>query len=67
MATGSIKKLVHDKGFGFIAIDGGDDVFFHHSSYEGSFEGLQEGQKVECGVEDGPKGPRATNVKVMAA
>ena len=62
MPQGSIKKLVADRGFGFINTDTGD-VFFHLSSLaEGVFEDLQEGQQVEFETEDGPKGPQATNV-----
>ena len=54
-----------DRGFGFIAVEGQDDeVFVHHTSLDGISE-LREGQKVEFEVEDGPKGPRANNVKVV--
>lgn len=65
MAQGTIKKIVADKGFGFISGDRGD-VFFHHSSVVNSaFDDLQEGQSVEYEVEQGKggKGPRAINVK----
>lgn len=63
MAQGKIKKLVADKGFGFIAGDRGD-LFFHHSCLEGvSIEELQEGQLVEYSIGDSPKGPRAENVR----
>ena len=62
MASGKIKKLVSDKGFGFIQTDG-EDVFFHRSSVEGTtFEELQEGQVVEFNIGQGPKGARAENV-----
>ncbi len=65
MPEGTIKKLVSDKGFGFISADAGD-LFFHHSAVEGiSFEELQEGQTVEYTSGQGPKGPRAENVKVI--
>ena len=61
---GTVKKWL-DRGFGFIAVEGQDDeVFVHHTSLDGISE-LREGQKVEFEVEDGPKGPRATNVKVV--
>ncbi|MCH2127958.1 MAG: cold shock domain-containing protein [Pirellulaceae bacterium] len=64
MPQGTIKKLITDKGFGFIEGDQGD-IFFHHSSLvEVSIESLQEGQLVEYEVGSGPKGPRAENVKV---
>lgn len=63
MPQGTIKKLT-DKGFGFIEGEGGD-VFFHHSSLvEVAFDNLREGQKVEYEEGNGPKGPRAENVRV---
>lgn len=63
MAQGTIKKLVSDKGFGFIAGDG-KELFFHQSSVEGAnFDDLREGQSVEFTEGQGPKGPRAENVK----
>ena len=66
MAEGTIKKLISAKGFGFIGpADGSDDVFFHSSGIENaSFEELQEGQSVEFELGDGPKGPRAENIRV---
>lgn len=65
MSQGTIKKLVSDKGFGFIAGDDGE-LFFHHSSVEGgSFETLQEGQAVEFSKGRGPKGPRAEAVRAL--
>jgi len=61
--SGKIKKLVTDKGFGFIEGDR-DDMFFHHSAVMGvTFEELHEGQTVEYDIGSGPKGPRAENVK----
>ncbi|MDA7977149.1 MAG: cold shock domain-containing protein [Pirellulales bacterium] len=63
MPQGKIKKLVSDKGFGFIQ-GNGDDMFFHHSVVQGSsFEELREGQMVEYEVGSGPKGPRAESVR----
>ena len=63
MAEGTIKKLT-DKGFGFIDIGGGDDIFFHSSALvEVSYEELREGQRVTLTEGQGPKGPRAENVK----
>lgn len=65
MARGNIKKLVADKGFGFIAGEKGD-VFFHLSSVQGKrFEELTEGLPVEYEAEMGEKGQRATSVKVV--
>ncbi len=65
MPQGTIKKLT-DKGFGFIEGERGD-IFFHHSSVEGTtYEALHEGQVVEYQEGQGPKGPRAENVTVVA-
>ena len=64
MAQGTIKKLITEKGFGFIAGDGGE-LFFHHSALVGvTMEELQEGQAVEFEEGRGPKGPRAENVRL---
>jgi CspA family cold shock protein len=67
MALGKVKKLVQDKGFGFIQTDSGEDVFFHHSTVaDQGFDGLTEGQQVEYTIEQGQsskgKGPRAASV-----
>ncbi len=65
MATGTVKWFNESKGFGFITPDDGSkDVFVHFSaiSSEG-FRTLAEGQQVSFDVEDGPKGPQATNVR----
>lgn len=63
MPEGTIKKVIADKGFGFIEGERGD-LFFHHSAVEGtSIEDLQVGQTVSYDVGSGPKGPRAENVK----
>lgn len=64
MPQGKIKKLT-DKGFGFIGGEGGD-MFFHFSALvDVTFEELHEGQLVEYEVGQGPKGPRAENVRVV--
>jgi len=63
MAQGTIKKMIWDKGFGFIDHQG-QDLFFHSSSVEETtFDELSEGQAVEFTEGQGPKGPRAENVK----
>ena len=65
MSQGTIKKLISDKGFGFIEGDRGE-LFFHHSAVEGTtFETLREGQAVEYTEGRGPKGPRAESVKLV--
>ena len=64
MPQGKIKKLVSDRGFGFIEGERGE-LFFHHSEVQGvSFEDLHEGQAVEYTVGQGRKGPCATSVRV---
>ena len=65
MAEGTIKRLVADRGFGFIAASGDNEYFFHRSGVD-NFDSLQVGQSVTFDVEQGPKGPRAGNVKVTA-
>jgi CspA family cold shock protein len=64
MPTGTIKKLVADRGFGFIAAEDGKEFFFHRSGIEGDFDSLRGGEKVTFEVEASPKGPRARSVRV---
>lgn len=65
MATGKVKRLVQERGFGFIAADDGREIFFHRSGVEGTrFEVLREGQRVSFEVERGQKGPRAVRVQL---
>ncbi len=65
MPQGTIKKLVTDKGFGFIQGERGD-LFFHHSALEGAeIEDLRQGQRVQYEEGRGPKGPRAERVRVV--
>ena len=64
MPQGTVKKLLADKGFGFIEGERGD-IFFHHSALEGvTIEELNVGQPVEYEEGRGPKGPRAENVRL---
>jgi CspA family cold shock protein len=64
MPQGTIKKLIANKGFGFIEGERGE-LFFHHSALEGAtIEALREGQAVTYEEGRGPKGPRAENVKL---
>ena len=63
--TGTIKKVVKDKGFGFITPDdGGEDLFAHFSAIQmNGFKTLKEGQKVQFEVTQGPKGKQASNIQ----
>ena len=67
MATGTVKWFNAEKGFGFIAPDdGGADVFAHYSAISSSgYRSLDENQKVEFDVTQGPKGPQAENVRAL--
>ena len=66
MHIGKIKKLVRDRGFGFIDDTDGREIFFHQSSLiDVKFDGINEDQKVEFEVEKSPKGPRAINIRVI--
>ncbi len=68
MATGTIKKLLRERGFGFIQRQGSIELFFHRSALQGeAFDTLAEGQAVEFDVERGDKGLRAANMKVSPA
>ena len=67
MHTGKIKKLVQDRGFGFISDLDGREIFFHQSSVaDNGFESLKQDQQVEFDVEKSPKGPRAINLRAIA-
>ena len=64
MANGTIKRLVRDRGFGFIRDAGGQEWFFHRSSVKaGNFEQLNEGKHVSFDEEPSSKGPRAGNIR----
>ena len=63
MAEGTVKWFNDAKGFGFIEQDNGPDVFVHFSAIGGDgFKSLAEGERVSFDVQDGPKGPQASNV-----
>lgn len=65
MNTGIVKWFNSQKGFGFITQDGGSDMFVHYSDIAGKgYRCLNEGDEVEFEVEQGDKGPKATNVRV---
>ncbi len=65
MATGTIKKVIADKGFGFIAAEDEKEYFFHRSSVDSSldFDRLIGGERVQFEIEQNPKGPRAAQVR----
>jgi len=65
---GRVKKLVPDRGFGFVRGDDGKEVFFHRSGLGANdYDALSEGDVVEYVVQEGPRGPRAENVRAVAA
>ena len=64
MPTGTVKWFNDTKGFGFIQQESGNDVFVHQSDIQSQgFRSLQEGQRVEFELTEGPKGPKAANVR----
>ena len=64
MAQGTVKWFNNEKGYGFIAVDGGQDVFVHYSAIQAQgFKSLAEGDRVEFEVTRGPKGLQALNVR----
>jgi CspA family cold shock protein len=64
--VGTVKWFSAEKGYGFIARDGGDDVFVHQSVIQAEgYRTLEEGQRVEFSVEQGAKGLKAANVKLQ--
>ncbi|MGH9750315.1 MAG: cold-shock protein [Candidatus Polarisedimenticolia bacterium] len=66
MSNGRVKWFNNSKGYGFIEVEGGKDVFVHFSAIAGSgYRSLEEGQAVEFEVQQGAKGPQAANVKVV--
>lgn len=66
MVEGTVKWFNDEKGFGFIEVENGADVFVHHNAINaGGFKSLSEGQKVTFEIEQGQKGPAATNVSVV--
>ena len=63
---GTIKKVIRQRGFGFIAAEDGKEIFFHRSALEGvDFDALEEGASVEFDVEESPKGARAAKIRIV--
>ena len=66
MAQGTVKWFNNEKGYGFIAVDGGQDVFVHYTAIQSDgYRSLDENQRVEFEVVQGPKGPQADAVRVV--
>ncbi|ADV92919.1 cold-shock protein CspD [Bacillus subtilis] len=63
MQNGKVKWFNNEKGFGFIEVEGGDDVFVHFTAIEGDgYKSLEEGQEVSFEIVEGNRGPQASNV-----
>ncbi len=68
MTTGTVKKVISDRGFGFITAEDGKEYFFHRGALDSSldFDRMSGGEKVEFNIEQSPKGPRAIGVKASS-
>jgi cold shock protein len=67
MAQGTVKWFNAEKGYGFIAVDGGNDLFVHYTAIDmEGYRSLEDGQRVEFEVGQGPKGPQAEQVRIVA-
>lgn len=66
MTNGIVKWFYSEKGFGFISVEGGDDVFAHFSAINlDGFKTLEEGQKVSFDIVEGARGPQAANITIL--
>ena len=66
MAQGTVKWFNAEKGYGFIAVDGGQDLFVHYTAIDmEGYRSLEDGQRVEFEVGQGPKGPQAESVRIV--
>lgn len=66
MNNGTVKWFNNEKGFGFISVEGGDDVFAHFTAIQGEgFRSLEEGQKVSFDIVEGARGPQAANITIL--
>lgn len=68
MTTGTVKKIVADRGFGFISAEDAKEYFFHRDALDSTlnFDRLMGGEKVEFEIESSPKGPRASRIHAAA-
>jgi CspA family cold shock protein len=68
VTSGTVKWFNAEKGYGFISPESGEDVFVHFSAIQSTgYRSLDEGQRVEFDVTQGPKGPQAANVRLLEA
>ena len=66
MINGTVKWFNNEKGFGFISVEGGDDVFVHFSAIQtDGFKSLEEGQRVNFNIVKGARGPQAENITIL--
>jgi cold shock protein len=66
MAQGTVKWFNSEKGYGFIAVDGGEDLFVHYTAIDmEGYRSLEDGQHVDFEVGQGPKGPQAEQVRIV--
>ena len=66
MTNGIVKWFNSEKGFGFLSVEGGDDVFAHFSAIQrDGFKTLEEGQKVSFNIVEGARGPQAENITIL--
>jgi CspA family cold shock protein len=68
MAKGTVKRLMRERGFGFILAEDGREIFFHRSELQDvDFDKLQQGDHLEFNITKGDKGPKATDIKKASA
>jgi CspA family cold shock protein len=68
MSKGTVKRLMRERGFGFIAAEDGREIFFHRSELQNvDFDKLEQGDQLEFNVTKGDKGPKATDIKKTSA
>ena len=66
MSTGTVKFFNAEKGFGFIKVEGGNDIFVHYTAIQSQgYKSLEEGQAVQFDIVEGNRGPQASNVTVL--